>query len=73
EEPFTISRHHCSIKRTGNGALIKDLESKTGIVVNGVRYGGRRAEETKVKVGPGVHSLILGSRKGKARFKLIIE
>ncbi|MEM8867808.1 MAG: FHA domain-containing protein [Verrucomicrobiota bacterium] len=71
-EPFTVSRHHCSIKKTKNGAMIKDLGSKTGFMIMNERFGGRRGQKDRVEVGPGEHILILGPRGGHARFKLTI-
>ncbi len=46
EDDLTVSRHHFLMEVIPPQALLRDLGSKNGTWVNGVKYGGREANET---------------------------
>jgi tRNA A-37 threonylcarbamoyl transferase component Bud32/RNA polymerase-binding transcription factor DksA len=46
DSDLTVSRAHFIIEIIPPKAIIKDLGSKNGTYVNGVKYGGREADET---------------------------
>lgn len=57
-----ISRHHCAIVVSESSVVVKDLNSRNGVIVNGERIDG----EQQVKVGD--HLKI-----GKLEFEIIID
>lgn len=47
-----VSRHHFLLEAIPPSATIRDLGSRNGTVVNGVKYGGRNATEREQRSGP---------------------
>lgn len=49
----SISRRHCFIMRAGNGYLVRDLESRNGVFVNGIEVSGQHPLELgdQIRVG----------------------
>lgn len=49
-----VSRRHCAIVRTDEGALIRDFNSRNGVFVNGKRIEGEHPLKTgdRIKIGP---------------------
>lgn len=72
-EPYTVSKCHCQIHLSESGATVRDMESRYGTVVNGIRLGGRRAQLKELELGPGAHALVIGPRNSEYRFRLIVE
>ena len=72
-EPFTISRFHCELVIGTKSVVVRDLDSRFGILVNGVRLGERRSGRSEMKLRPGEYSLVIGPRDSEYRFRLIVE
>jgi serine/threonine protein kinase len=48
----SISRQHCLLEISPAVCILKDLNSKNGMIVNGMRYGGRVPPKIGVKQAP---------------------
>ncbi len=72
EEPFSVSRVHCSIEVEGEQVVVRDMRSRLGTLVNGERLGGPMARKFLITLGRGEHQLVLGSRKGGLRLRLTV-
>lgn len=72
-EPYTISKRHCALGIKEDGVHVIDLGGRRGTLVDDVRIGGRSDNPKELHVGRGEHSLVLGPRSSKLRFKLIVE
>lgn len=46
DDPY-ISRRHCFLKLFPSGCVLRDLDSTNGVLVNGVRYGGKNPQESE--------------------------
>ena len=71
-EPYLVSKRQCAIERVGEGIWIRDLGSRLGTLVNGVRLGGRRKQK-EIQLPVGEHDLVLGPRDSPLRFKVIVQ
>lgn len=69
EEPFQISRSHCSIEREGENFFIRDRGSTLGTIVNGVPIGVQHSCLT-ADLRKGENTLILGSARSAYQFKI---
>lgn len=69
EEPFQISRSHCSIEREGENFFIRDRGSTLGTIVNDVPIGVQHSCLT-VDLRKGENTLILGSARSPYKFKI---
>jgi serine/threonine protein kinase len=47
-----VSRRHCLLEISPTECILKDLNSKNGVVVNGIRYGGRTPPKAGVTQAP---------------------
>jgi hypothetical protein len=58
-----VSRQHCLLRATADGAVLRDLNSRNGTLVNGVRLLGERRLEhgDQIQVGPLVFEVDLGT------------
>jgi len=56
-----VSRQHCLIHVTADQALVRDLGSRNGTLVNGVLLAGeqRLADKDQIQIGPVVFEVIL--------------
>lgn len=73
-EPFTVSKRHCELCVNEQGVVIRDLGSRFGTVVDGIRLGGsRRPKCTELLLEAGEHTLVIGPRDSDHRFRLIVE
>ena len=61
-----VSRQHCMLRVTAEGTLIRDLGSRNGTLVNGVRLVGeqRLHQGDQVQVGPIVFEVDLNEKRG---------
>lgn len=69
EEPFQISRSHCSIEREGDSFFVRDRGSKLGSIVNGNPIGIHQSTLT-CDLREGVNTLILGSVRSPYKFQI---
>jgi hypothetical protein len=69
EEPFQISRSHCSIEREGESFFIRDRGSTLGTIVNGVPIGVQHSCLT-ADLRKGENTLVLGSARSPYTFKI---
>lgn len=77
EDPY-VSAHHFLLEVCPPSCKLSDLGSKNGSVVNGVRYGGRRAAEPGVSQAPeGVRSVWLRHgdevQVGRTKIRVVIR
>lgn len=72
EEPFQISRSHCSIEREGENFFIRDRGSTLGTIVNDTPIGVQHSCLT-VDLHKGENTLILGSARSPYKFKIELE
>ncbi|MEV0582192.1 FHA domain-containing protein [Nonomuraea sp. NPDC050310] len=62
EDDLLVSRHHAELRRDGSGTLLRDLRSRNGTYVNGVRVGEHRLNPGDL-VSVGHHQIrFLGDR-----------
>ena len=47
-----VSRHHFALNLAPSECKLRDLDSKNGVIVNGIRYGGRLPATQNVKQAP---------------------
>lgn len=71
-EPFLVSKRHCAIERVGEEVWVRDLGSRLGTLVNGIRLGGGR-KQMKMQLPVGEHDLVLGPGISPLRFKVIVQ
>ncbi|HOF06314.1 MAG TPA: cyclic nucleotide-binding domain-containing protein [Syntrophales bacterium] len=71
QDPYQLSRTHCSLVYVQNKYYVIDTSSTLGTTVDGVRIGKREALK-KVVLEPGRHTLVLGSPNSPYRFELDI-
>ena len=69
EEPYQISRSHCSIEREGDSFFVRDRGSKLGTIVNGNPIGIHQSTLT-CDLREGVNTLILGSVRSPYKFQI---
>lgn len=69
EEPYQISRSHCSIEREGDSFFVRDRGSKLGTIVNGNPIGIHHSTLT-CDLREGVNTLILGSARSPYKFQI---
>jgi hypothetical protein len=72
QEPFQISRSHCSIEREGDHFFVRDRGSTLGTIVNGTPIGVQHAVLT-VDLHAGENTLVLGSARSPYKFKIELE
>ena len=72
EEPFSVSRVHCSIEVEESGVVVRDMRSRLGTLVNGERLGGPTARKFLTTLERGEHQIVLGSRRGGLRLRLTV-
>ena len=54
-ESMSVSREHCSIERSGDDLLLKDLESSGGTFMDGQKIDSIRLEDgMEIQIGPAV-------------------
>ena len=69
EEPYQISRSHCSIEREGDSFFVRDRGSKLGTIVNGNAIGIHQSTLT-CDLREGKNTLILGSVRSPYKFQI---
>ena len=69
EEPYQISRSHCSIEREGGSFFVRDRGSKLGTIVNGNAIGIHQSTLT-CDLREGKNTLILGSVRSPYKFQI---
>ena len=69
QSPFSVSRYHFLVERSGQHFLIKDRGSYLGTIVNGEKIGGKRAKGSAL-LNQGENQLIVGSEGSPFRFLL---
>ncbi len=69
EEPFQISRSHCSIEREGGNFFIRDRGSTLGTIVNGTPIGVHHSCLT-ADLRVGENTLVIGSARSSYKFKI---
>ncbi len=57
-----VSRHHAAIDVTSEGATLRDLQSRNGVRLNGVRLGAPQALSENDKIGIGSAELVFARR-----------
>ena len=72
-KPYNVSRTHFSLTREGPVCVFEDRGSRLGSVVNGVRVGGRDSRPKRIDLVPGANTLILGSRRSRIEFSLVVR
>ena len=71
--PYSVSRRHFSLEWDGDVCYFRDVGSRLGNLVNGLRVGGNTPGPVKVALKPGRNSVHLGVRRGKLSFTFIVE
>lgn len=69
EEPFQISRSHCSIEREGESFFVRDRGSTLGTIVNGKPIGVQHSCLT-ADLRKGVNTLVIGSARSSYKFQI---
>lgn len=69
EEPYQVSRSHCSIEREGDSFFIRDRGSKLGTIVNGNPIGIHHSTLT-CDLREGVNTVVLGSIRSPFKFQI---
>ena len=72
QEPFQISRSHCSIEREGDHFFVRDRGSTLGSIVNGKPIGVQQDFLTG-DLRKGANTLVLGSARSAYQFKIELE
>jgi CRP/FNR family cyclic AMP-dependent transcriptional regulator len=72
EEPFQISRSHCSIEREGQNFFVRDRGSTLGTIVNGMPIGVQHSCLT-ADLRQGENILIIGSSRSTYQFKIELD
>jgi len=72
EEPFSVSRVHCTVEVEADHVVVRDMRSRLGTLVNGERLGGPTARKFLATLERGEHQIVLGSRRGGLRLRLTI-
>jgi hypothetical protein len=72
QEPYQISRSHCSIEREGDSFFVRDRGSKLGTIVNGNPIGIHHSTLT-CDLREGVNTVILGSIRSPFKFQVELE
>jgi pSer/pThr/pTyr-binding forkhead associated (FHA) protein len=71
EKPFSVSRNHCMIERTGDRLFLRDRGSTLGTWVNGKQYGVRFGSIV-AELNPGENDVVFGRLEGDQHYKLIV-
>jgi len=66
-----VSRHHAAIDVTAGGATLRDLESRNGVRLNGIRISAPERLSPGDKIGIGGVDLIFGEQSDKAAQTLV--
>jgi CRP-like cAMP-binding protein len=69
--PYQVSRNHCVIEDSGHGLLVRDLGSRLGTIVNGVKLG-IDFDSFVAPLKPGDNILTLGDASGPHHFRVIV-
>ena len=73
QQPFSVSRRHCAIELADSKVVVRDLGSRLGTLVDGVRLGeARGGAEVSVLLSRGVHRIVLGSKAAGLCLRLTI-
>jgi len=70
EDPL-VSRHHAAVDVTGQGATLRDLESRNGVRLNGTRITAPMALSLGDKIGIGGVELLFGQQSDKSAQTLV--
>ena len=68
-QPFQVSRNHCSIEREGDHYFVRDRGSTLGTIVNGVPIGVQHGTLT-VDLKKGENILVVGSQRSPYKFRI---
>ena len=71
--PFTVSRIQCEIEIDGGKVILRDMGSRMGTCLGKKRLRSTSRQPSSVVVPKGTHRLILGSRQGPFRFRLVVS
>lgn len=66
-----VSRHHAAIDVTRDGAVLRDLESRNGVRLNGTRVTGPQHLSLGDKIGIGAAELVFGEQSDKSAQTLV--
>lgn len=66
-----VSRHHAAIDVTREGAVLRDMESRNGVRLNGTRVLGPRPLSLGDKIGIGGAELVFGEESDKSAQTLV--
>lgn len=72
DEPFQVSRDHCSLEQKGGEVLVLDRGSAMGTLVNGERIGGRRRPGAAT-LRTGDNELVIGRHSSPWRFRVEVS
>jgi CRP/FNR family cyclic AMP-dependent transcriptional regulator len=70
EQPFQVSRNHCSIEREGDHYFVRDRGSTLGTIVNDVHIGIQHGTLT-MDLKKGENTIVVGSNRSP--YKFLIE
>jgi CRP/FNR family transcriptional regulator, cyclic AMP receptor protein len=71
QQPFSVSRNHFLIDRSGGDVVVRDRGSYLGTIVNGEKIGGRRSNGEAV-LQQGDNTVIAGDSSSPYRFNVRI-
>lgn len=66
-----VSRHHAAIDVTPDGAVLRDLESRNGVRLNGTRVTGPQHLSLGDKIGIGSAELVFGEQSDRSAQTLV--
>jgi hypothetical protein len=66
-----VSRHHAAVDVTEQGAVLRDLDSRNGVRLNGTRVTGPASLALGDKIGIGSAELVFGQRSDAAAQTLV--
>ena len=73
QQPFSVSRRHCAIELADSKVVVRDLGSRFGTLVDGVRLGEARGRvEVSLPLSRGVHRIVLGPNAAGLCLRLTI-
>ena len=72
EAPYTLSRLQCQIEIDRGKVVLRDMGSRLGTRLGQKRLRSNFRESSSLVVPKGSHSLVLGTRDGPFRFRLVV-
>lgn len=71
-QPYSVSRNHFLIDRSGKGVIVRDRGSYLGTVVNGEKIGGKR-NKGEVELRLGSNTVVAGDSSSSFQFKVTVS